>query len=134
MMDKAEVKSFIADIEKMVASRAGADMASLVALNSLLCHPKAEEIFDDELKSAVKDLWISLKSYGIDLDDPPLLFGLPEGFGEDESEEIENELEAAAAHLAEEAKEIEPVAPVATEEAEGEPAEVEPAEETPPQA
>ena len=110
-MDKAEVKKFVADIEKMVAARAGADMASLIALNSLLCLPNAEELFDDELKSAVKDLWISLKSYGIELDDPPLLFGLPEGFGEDDSQEIEEALEEAAAHLAQEAQEEEAVVP-----------------------
>lgn len=101
-MNKEDVRNYIADIEKMVAARSGADMASLIALNELLSHPQAHQIFDDELKSQVKDLWISLKSYGVEVDDPPLLFGLPAGFGEDDSEEVEQALEDAAKDLAEE--------------------------------
>lgn len=101
-MNKDDVKKYIADIEQMVASRSGADMASLIALNELLCHPQADKLFDDEIKSAVKDLWVSLKSYGVEVDDPPLLFGLPEGFGEDDSEEVEQSLEDAAKDISEE--------------------------------
>ena len=88
-MTKKEVKAYLAEIEKKVIDREGADMASLVAINNLLNQPNAEQLFDDELRKQVKDLWVKLKSGGIQVDDPPLLFGLPEGFGEEEIEQEE---------------------------------------------
>jgi hypothetical protein len=50
--------------------------------------PNAAELFDDELKAQMKDLWIKLKSTGIKLTDPPLLFGLPEDFGKEKEEKV----------------------------------------------
>ena len=88
-LTKKQVKAYLADIEKKVINREGADMASLVAINDLLSLPNAEQLLDTELRTQIKDLWIKLKSGGIQVDDPPLLFGLPEGFGEEEVEEEE---------------------------------------------
>lgn len=88
-LNKKQVRAYIADIESKVAADQGADMASLIALNHLLTMPNAEKVLDEDLRRQLKDLWQRLKAKGVQLDDPPLLFGLPEGFGEEEAEEEE---------------------------------------------
>ena len=80
-MSKDDVAAFLVDIEKTVLERDGADMSSLVAINHLLNLPNAETLFDEGLKTQLKDIWIKLKASGIEVEDPPLLFGLPEDFG-----------------------------------------------------
>ncbi len=91
-LTKKQVKAYLADIEKKVIDREGSDMASLVAINELLNLPNSEQLLDESLKTQLKDLWIKLKSNGVQVDDPPLLFGLPDGFGEEEKEDEEEEL------------------------------------------
>lgn len=90
---REEVQAFLDDIgEKVIASNEGY-IHSVVALNQLLRLPNAEELFDDDLKAQMRDLWIKLKSLGIQLNDPPLLFGLPEDFGKEEEVKDEEEEE-----------------------------------------
>ena len=105
---KQQVKAYLADIEKKVIDREGADMASLVAINDLLNLPNAQDLLDDQLRTQLKDLWIKLKAGGIQVDDPPLLFGLPEGFGEEEVEEEEELNVPISAVPSEEEKPSEP--------------------------
>ena len=84
---KEELQAFLADIEEKVVESNEAYLHSIVALNELLSLPNAADLLDDELRSRVKDLWIKLKSSGVHLNDPPLLFGLPENFGKEEEED-----------------------------------------------
>ncbi|MCB0322163.1 MAG: hypothetical protein KDD69_01285 [Bdellovibrionales bacterium] len=86
-LTRDEVQAYLADIEEKVINSDGAYMHSVIALNQLMRLPHANEVLDEKLKEQMHDLWIKLKSLGVQLSDPPLLFGLPANFGH-ESEEI----------------------------------------------
>ncbi len=83
LTSKDEVRSYLAELEKRVIDSEGAYLHSILALNHLLRLPNAAELIDDKMKAQMKDLWLKLKSTGIKLADPPLLFGLPENFGKE---------------------------------------------------
>ncbi len=98
-MTLEEVRAFVADIEQTVADSDDAYLNSVIALNQVLRLPNAEALLDEALKEQMRALWVKLRSTGIKLNDPPILFGLPEGFGEEEQELVESE---DVAELAEE--------------------------------
>jgi hypothetical protein len=97
---KEEVKSYLADIERKLVESSGAYMHSLVALNEILRHPDVPAILDQELKSQLQDIWIKLKSTGIQLADPPLLFGLPPEFAKEQQETSDQEEAEERAEIA----------------------------------
>ena len=70
-------KVFGADINQLVVDQVNAGQEPF----------PGEAMLDEKLKEQMHDLWIKLKSLGVQLSDPPLLFGLPANFGH-ESEEI----------------------------------------------
>jgi hypothetical protein len=74
---REELAEFLAEIGSAILSTEGASMHAVAALNHLLRAPDAPELFDDELKELARDLWLKIKSAGIQLNDPPLLFGYP---------------------------------------------------------
>ena len=74
-MTKKEVKTYLADISEKLAEAELPHLHTLVALDRLFRLPNAREIFDEDLSSQAKQLWHKLKASGIDLTDPPLLFG-----------------------------------------------------------
>ncbi len=109
-LSKEEVKSFLLDIETKVINAEGAHMHSVIALDQLLRLPNIESIMDQELKDQMHDLWVKLKSHGIQLADPPLLFGLPSDFRAEEEEIIiddEPEIEIVSRSVPEDTKEEE---------------------------
>lgn len=77
---KQEVKGFLADISEHVKEEQGKVsqgnyLHSMLALNELLAQPNAEKLFDDNLKSQAREIWLKFKASGAELNDPPLLFG-----------------------------------------------------------
>lgn len=76
---KQDVQEFLAQISEKVVKNPGSYFHCMLALNSLLRLSNAAEIFDQNLKEQAKDLWVKLKSTGLHLTDPPLLFGIPQG-------------------------------------------------------
>lgn len=83
-LTKDQIKSYLVDIESKIINAEGAHMHSVIALNQILRLPNIESVVDKELKDQMRDLWVKLKSHGIQLSDPPLLFGLPSDFSEEE--------------------------------------------------
>ena len=75
---KDEVEAFVSDIESQVCESNGVAFHSMAALNHIMRQPNAGQIVDSELKTRMADLWRKLKSADFDLQDPPLLFGIPE--------------------------------------------------------
>lgn len=73
-----EIEAFVSDIESQVCASNGVAFHSMVALNHIMRQPNASELVDQDLKVRMADLWHKLKSVGFELQDPPLLFGLPE--------------------------------------------------------
>ena len=83
LCSKEEIQAYLTELEKRVIESEGSYLHSILALDKLLRLPNAEEVIDEQMKSQMRDLWIKLKSSGIKLADPPLLFGLPENFGKE---------------------------------------------------
>lgn len=102
-MSLEEVRAFVGEIEQTVADSKDAYLNSVIALNQILRLPNAEALLDEQLKEQMRALWVKLRSTGIKLNDPPILFGLPEGFGEEAQELVESE---DVAELSEEVAEL----------------------------
>ena len=77
-MTKAEIKKFIEEVSTKLNENEGNSLHALVALNAILSEPGIEKSFDADLKEKAKEIWLTLKTKGIDLIDPPFLFGIPE--------------------------------------------------------
>ncbi len=77
---KEEIERFVADIGRRVVDSNAAYMHSLLALNHILRQPNLPEVIDDELRDQMKDIWVKLmKSTGLQLVNPPILFGIADG-------------------------------------------------------
>ena len=71
---KKEVQTFIAEISQRVLEPNTSHLHSVLAINHLLRQSNMPELLDGDLRDQLKDLWIKLKSTGVQLNDPPLLF------------------------------------------------------------
>src|SRR5262245_46879872 len=72
---KREIQTFIGEISKRVLEPNTSHLHSVLAINHLLRQANMPELLDNDLRAQLKDLWIKLKSTGMQLNDPPLLFG-----------------------------------------------------------
>ena len=75
---REEIVDFIGEINKQIVGSSKSTMHSLLALNHILRAPNAREVIDGDLKTQLKDIWLKLKSIGLQLQDPPILFGAPQ--------------------------------------------------------
>lgn len=72
---RKHVQEALSTIAARVVESQSAYMHAMLLLNELLRLPNARELFDDDLKEQARDLWLKVKSTGLQLNDPPLLFG-----------------------------------------------------------
>ena len=98
---RGELKEFIVLLNEEVSKKNDVVLHSALALNNLLLLPNARDLFDEELKEKAREVWLKIKAHGLEIMDPPLLFGIPDemltpnqggnGFAEqdDEGEEPE---------------------------------------------
>ena len=78
-LSKEEIERFVADIGRRVVDSKTAYMHSLLALNHILRQPNLKDLLDDDLREQMKDIWVKLmKSTGLQLVNPPILFGVAE--------------------------------------------------------
>jgi len=75
---REEVAAFLGDIATKIVESDRSFIHSAIALNQILRVPNAHEIFDEDLKQQARDLWLKIKSTGLQLTDPPLIFGTPD--------------------------------------------------------
>lgn len=73
-MTKKELTSFLAEIETQLVDSDQNCLHSMLALNEILRQPNASKLLDKGLKTQAKDLWLKIKSTGVELEDPPILF------------------------------------------------------------
>jgi hypothetical protein len=76
-LTKKDITAFLADISENLEASSNGCIHSVLALNGLLRQPNAEKLFDEATKKQAQEIWIKIKSTGLQLGDPPLLFGLP---------------------------------------------------------
>ena len=75
---KKEFEAFAAEIARKVVDKEPAYLHSMLAMNHILRQPNLPEVLDADLKDQLKDLWVKLKTTGLHLQDPPILFGIGE--------------------------------------------------------
>ena len=78
LLDKKEVEEYLNVILEKLNSSDDAYMHSVLAFNHILRQPNAAEVFDDNMLRNAKEIWVKIRSMGIMLGDPPLIYGLPE--------------------------------------------------------
>lgn len=71
---KESVRSTLETLARSVVGSQSSYMHSMILLDSLLRLPNARELFDEDLKEQARDIWLKIKSTGLQLNDPPLLF------------------------------------------------------------
>lgn len=74
---KSEIQAFVADLSKNIVDKSPAYLHSVLALNHILRQANLNSILDADLKEQLQDVWKRLKSTGLELQDPPILF--PQG-------------------------------------------------------
>ncbi len=88
---RADVRAFLAEIAAQVATGKAPTLHTMLALNGMFRLPNAKEIFDEELKKEAHDLWMKVKSAGLQVLDPPLLFGEPSNASEFLTSDVDGE-------------------------------------------
>ena len=73
-IDKEGIRNTLESVARSVVGTQSSYMHSMILLDNLCRLPNARELFDDDLKEQAKDLWLKIKSTGLQLNDPPLLF------------------------------------------------------------
>ena len=71
---KEGVRNTLESVARSVVGTQSSYMHSMILLDNLFRLPNARELFDDDLKEQARDLWLKIKSTGLQLNDPPLLF------------------------------------------------------------
>ena len=80
-LTRESVGELLGELSKRVIESDRCSVHCMLALNHILTHPDFEKILDDDLRQQVKDIWLKLKSTGIVLADPPVVFGYPKANG-----------------------------------------------------
>lgn len=83
---KKELQAFISDVSAQVVDHNLPSIHTMLALDHALRIANVRDILDEEMKSQARDLWTKVKSSGLHLSDPPLLFGYPPLPAEDEAD------------------------------------------------
>ncbi len=73
---KKELEAFVAEIGRKVVDKEPAYLHSMLAMNHILRQPNLSELLDKDLREQLKDIWLKLKTTGLHLQDPPVLFGI----------------------------------------------------------
>ncbi len=83
-ISKELLLEYIQDIHLKANSADESRIHCAIALNQILSDQSSLNALSDEGRNLLKEVWTKLKSEGIQLEDPPLLFGLPDNFDQDE--------------------------------------------------
>lgn len=72
---KQELKEFLISLREKLNDESTATIFAMSALSYVLNLPNIYELFDQDTKECARDLWLRLKTAGMQIKDPPLLFG-----------------------------------------------------------
>jgi len=98
LYSKKELQAFVAEISRKVVDKEPAYLHSMLAMNHILRQPNLPELLDGDLKDQLKDLWVKLKTTGLNLQDPPILFGIGDSaINYDETSDSGEDLSESAA-------------------------------------
>jgi hypothetical protein len=84
-VSKDMLSEYINDIAEKTLNADESKLHSVIALNQIFSDHDKVSLLDEEMKEQLRDIWLRIKGAGIELVDPPLLFGLPEDFSSEDS-------------------------------------------------
>lgn len=70
-----DLKGFLRNVLDKMSDDQAAPVYSLAVMNHLLNLPDIYTLLDNENKELARDIWLRLKASGVQLRNPPLLFG-----------------------------------------------------------
>ena len=83
-ISRESLNEYIQDIAQRASKPDESRLHCAIAINQILSNATNVNLMDEENKATLKEVWQKLKSEGIQLEDPPFLFGLPENFDQEE--------------------------------------------------
>ena len=70
-----ELREFLNDIRSKLAEQGNTAIYAMSAMNFVMNLPDIYNLLDPENKEIARDVWLRIKNAGINVDDPPMLFG-----------------------------------------------------------
>lgn len=83
-ISKEALQEYVQDISQKASIPEDSRLHCAIAINQILSNAEYVNLLTEESKATLKEVWHKLKADGIQLVDPPLLFGLPENFDQEE--------------------------------------------------
>lgn len=75
----ADLKSFLNTIHDKLTEDVGSPIYALTAMNHIMNLQSVYDILDSETKELARNIWLRLKASGLQLRNPPILFGAEDG-------------------------------------------------------
>lgn len=75
---KNELKDFLTSIREKLAARSVAPIYALTAMQHVFNLPGIYDLLDKANKETAQEIWLTLKQAGMQLKNPPMLFGKEE--------------------------------------------------------
>lgn len=72
---KVELKSFLLNVRDKMAEGSAAAIYGLSAINFVLNLPDVAGLLDNENKELARDIWLRVRQSGLQVRNPPMLFG-----------------------------------------------------------
>lgn len=72
---KTDLKNFLLNVRDKMAEEVAAPVYALSAINHVMTLPGIYNLLDNENKEIARDIWLRLKQSGMQLRNPPILFG-----------------------------------------------------------
>jgi hypothetical protein len=80
VISKEMLIDYINEISEKTLQKDESRLHSVIALNQILSDNEKVSMLDEEMKDQLREIWSRIRGAGIQLLDPPALFGLPEDF------------------------------------------------------
>lgn len=75
---KEDLKNFLLMVTRLMDENQAPPVYVLNLMNHLLTLPEAYELFDEENKELSRAIWLRMKQFGMQVKNPPMLFGQEE--------------------------------------------------------
>ena len=73
-----KIEEFLNEIEAKINTDSDVTMHTMLAINDLLCNSKTPQFLTDATTARIKTIWNKISLTGLELNQPPLIFGTPE--------------------------------------------------------
>ncbi len=71
----ADLKTFLLNVRDKMTEEIAAPIYALSALNHVMSLTNIYQLLDNECKEIARDIWLRLRQAGLQLRNPPMLFG-----------------------------------------------------------